>query len=225
MRTKFYRKDLAASYEYYVPIFKALFYANWEYYDKCTEHPQKPNPDDIRCSIWNYLNFGLDDFAILEPIIVSVNRSFDLLLNHSEVNAAFSLVRLQIENLTVLYAETEHPFFVIHKLFEGGNAIKRIKDIKIRGKYLSPTEIRETIDARFGTDIVGLYDKFNGYVHPSRSQVKFSHLNYIYESPITQKEKKEYTNDMVLINQTIGNVLLAHLDNINSKINNNVISR
>lgn len=223
MRTKFYRKDLEASWEYYSPIMQAIFYANWEYYDKFTEHPEEVDADNPRCSRWNYLSLGLDDFFEIETIVSSFNSSFVFLLKNGHINPALALLRVQIENLTAIYAETVHPFQILYKLFSKNNF--QMGNVKTKGEYLAPNTIRKTIDSKFGTNIYELYKKYSGYIHPSKVQQEWANLvwgtGYIFDPSklVSKKDIKELSKDMVLVNQTIGNVLLAHLNSIKEKIN------
>jgi len=219
MKKRFTYKDLADSSNYYHPIFEAIFYANWKYY-KGSEQETPLNLDNPRCSIQNLLNCGLDDLYsnICETLII-YNRCFIDLLNKAEALVALPLIRLQLENLTAIYAETLHPFQILHKLFDNG---KDLGQIKINGNYIVPSELRKELDAQYGSTISELYKKYSGFIHPSKSQKEvnvgsyFSYKKDMYVA--SKKDVRMYAKDMVYVNQIIGNVLLAHLEDIKSKI-------
>ena len=217
MKKRFTYKDLADSSNYYYPIFEAIFYANCKYY-KTSEQNTPLNTDNPRCTIQNFLNTGDDDFYNIFDTLNIYNRCFIDLLNKTEALVALPLIRLQLENLTAIYAETLHPFQILHKLFDNG---KDLGQIKISGKYIVPSELRKELDAQYGSTIGELYKKYSGFIHPSKSQKEvnvgsyFSYKKDMYVA--SKKDVRMYAKDMVYVNQIIGNVLLAHLEDIKSK--------
>ena len=219
MRKRFTYKDLADSGEFYFPIFLAIFDANCVYH-KAIGWNGKLNTDNPRCTIQNYLNCGYDDFRYISDIIPIYNRCFIELLSKAEPLVALPLIRLQLENLTAIYAETLYPFKILHKLYEGR---KELGKIKVAGNNIVPSKLREAIDNKFDSSISDLYKKYSGFVHPSKNQSTLemrSYFNYkeeMYVAP--KKEVKKFAQDMIYVNQIISNILLAHLEDIKSKIN------
>jgi len=218
MKKRFTYKDLEDSSAYYYPIFDAIFYANCDLY-KTSEQKPPLDSDNPRCTIQNYLNLGLDDFCNISDTINIYNRCFIDLLGKAEALVALPLIRLQLENLTTIYAETLHPFQILHKLYDGG---RDLGQIKISGNYIVPSNLRKELDDKYGTTIGDLYKKYSGFIHPSKSQMETNMGSYYsYKKDMYVASKKDvrmYAKDMVYINQIIGNVLLAHLEDIKSKI-------
>lgn len=118
-----------------------------------------------------------------------------------------------------IYAETLHPFQILHKLYDGG---KNLGKVKVNGNYIVPSNLREEMDARFDTTIGELYKKYSGVIHPSKSQKEVDMGSYYSNKEdkyvASKKDVRMYAKDMVYVNQIIGNVLLAHLEDIKSKI-------
>lgn len=218
MKKRFTYKDLEDSSTYYYPIFGAIFYANCKLY-KTSEQKPPLDTDNPRSSIQNYLNLGLDDFYNISDTINIYNRCFIELLSKADDLVAFPLIRLQLENLTAIYAETLHPFQILHKLFDLG---RNLGEIKIKGSYIVPSNLRKGIDTRYGTTIGELYKKYSGFIHPSKSQTEVDMGSYYSNKEdrcvASKKDVRMYAKDMVYVNQIIGNVLLAHLEDIKSKI-------
>lgn len=216
MRKKFYTKDLPESGYYFHPIFEAIFYANVKLY-KCSEQKPPLNTKNPRCSIQNWLNCGFDDFIEIESSLFAYNRCFAKLLKMGEIKVAFPLIRLQVENLAVIYAETLHPFKVLYTIFHSS---KTLGNDTIIGIKFNKGDLLKEIDAKFDTNTYEIYKKYSNFVHPSKEQGNVAMNWRMYDGEITvnRKELRQYSKDMVVINQTIGNILLEHLDNINSKI-------
>lgn len=218
MKKRFTYKDLEDSSTYYYPIFEAIFYANCDLY-KTSEQKPLLDTDNPRSSIQNYLNLGLDDYYNISNTINIYNRCFIELLSKADALVAFPLIRLQLENLTAIYAETLYPFQILHKLFDLG---RNLGEVKIKGSYIVPSNLRKEIDAKYGSAISELYKKYSGFIHPSKSQKEvdmggyYSYKKFMYVA--TKKDVRMYAKDMVYVNQIIGNVLLAHLEDIKSKI-------
>lgn len=100
-------------------------------------------------------------------------------------------------------------------LFDGG---KNLGKVKVNGSYIVPSNLREKMDARFGTTVGELYKKYSGFIHPSKSQKEVdmgSYYSYKEDRYVaSKKDVRMYAKDMVYVNQIIGNVLLAHLEDI-----------
>ena len=217
MKKRFTYKDLEDSSAYYYPIFLAIFYANCKLY-KTSEQKPPLDTDNPRSSIQNYLNLGEDDFYNICDTINIYNRCFIDLLGKAEALVALPLIRLQLENLTAIYAETLHPFQILHKLYDGG---KNLGKVKVNGNYIVPSNLREEMDARFDTTIGELYKKYSGFIHPSKSQKEIDMVSYYSNKEdryvASKKDVRMYAKDMVYVNQIIGNVLMAHLEDIKSQ--------
>ena len=216
MKKRFTYKDLEDSSNYYYPIFEAIFYANCELY-RTTEQEPPLNIDNPRCSIQNLLNCGLDDLCNISGTLNVYNKCFIELLSKAEALVALPLIRLQLENLTAIYAETLYPFQILHKVYDNG---KDLGQIKINGKYIVPSDLRKELDAKYGSTIGELYKKYSGFIHPSKSQNNIEMGSYYsYKKDMYVASKKDvrmYAKDMVYVNQIISNVLLAHLEDIKS---------
>lgn len=199
---------------YYYPIFLAIFYANCKLY----KLPNRLDTDNPRSSIQNYLNLGEDDFYNISDTINIYNRCFIELLSKADALVAFPLIRLHLENLTTIYAETLHPFQILHKLYDGG---KNLGKVVVDGSYIVPSELRKEMDARYGTTIGELYKKYSGFIHSSKSQKEVDIFTYYSQKEnryvASKKDVRMYGKDMVYVNQIIGNVLLAHLEDIKSQ--------
>ena len=216
MRKKFYLKDLADSGYYFHPIFEAIYYANVKLY-KCSEQKPPLNTKDPRCSIQNWLNCGFDDFIEVESSLLAYNRCFAKLLKMGEIKVTYPLIRLQVENLAVIYAETLHPFKVLYTIFHSSDTLG---NDPINGNKFNKGDLLKEIDAKFGTNTYEIYKKYSKFVHPSKEQGYLAMNWRIYDGEVTvnKKDLRHYSSDMITVNQTIGKVLLAHLDNINEKI-------
>lgn len=210
MRTKFEKKDLLKSGEFFNPIFETVFLAKYEL-------------DNVELGN----DFIADYITIQQSIIGSIatnNRCFVRLFKDlHEVLAALVMIRLQIENLAVIYAETLYPYKILTKIYNTSNSLD---DIRIKQVYINPTELRKDIDSKFGTNINDLYKKYSSYIHPDKSQ-KYLALrgwyNQWHYEDVANDTIAAFSSvdDMILVNQTISDVLVNYLDNINSKINNN----
>lgn len=150
-----------------------------------------------------------NDFSVIFDTIMIYNRAFIKLLADAESYAAYALVRLQLDNITYLYAEYKHPFKVLNTIFNKGRTLNLIT---IDGSQLNPSEIRKMIDEEYSTSICELYKKYSGYIHPSKLQADLPTDFYVNEEgkclyTITQQRK--YSVDMIDINNLIGKVALS----------------
>jgi len=216
MKKRFTYKDLADSSNYYYPIFEAIFYANWKYYKGTEFESGKLEVDESSNTyrILHNLSLGIDDFYNICDALNVYNRCFIELLSKADSLVALPLIRIQLDTLTAVYAETLHPFKVLYKIYEcGKNLDKAIKE--------TPSEIRKMIDDKFGTNVTELYKKYSGFIHPSKT-LKEAEVNSYYSHKencfvASKKDVRMYAKDMVYVNQIIGNVLLAHLEDIKSQ--------
>lgn len=220
MKKRFTYKDLEDSSAYYYPIFLAIFYANWKYYKGNEFESGKLVVDENSNTyrILKTLSSGFDDFCYISDTINIYNRCFIELLSKADALVAFPLIRLQLDNLTAIFAETLHPFQILHKLYDGG---KKLEKIKIKGSHIVPSEIRKELDEKFGSTIDDLYKKYSYFIHPSKSQKEVDMGSYYSNKEdkyvASKKDVRMYAKDMVYVNQIIGNVLLAHLEDIKSQ--------
>ena len=73
----------------------------------------------------NKTDVGSDFFVIFDTIMI-YNRAFIKYYQMLRMYAAYALVRLQLDNLTYLYAEYEHPSKVLNAVFSKGRTINQI---------------------------------------------------------------------------------------------------
>lgn len=221
LKGKFSQRWLAASDEYYSPIFIRLFYAQYNFLKK-----NPPMNDDVLHHLmagdlinsdeeieamlnpyqrgWYLLNTGIDYFTLIADSINGINRSFNLLLEAGELTTAKALIRLQLDNLTYVMAELKHPFRIFYKVYIKG---KNLSQIKIAGKNLNPSEIRKEAATKYA-DLAELYDTYSSFVHPSKSQLQYHSLNRRFGTQkVTKKEKKEVAADMIKVNTILKTLL------------------
>ena len=162
------------------------------------------------------IQIGLGDFNEIETSINALNRGFIKLLEAAEPLAAMPLIRLQLENLTFLKAELMNPFRVLYRVFNEG---KQLDDIKIKGKPLVGSKIREELkDSQ--CDYNEIYCNYCGFVHPSSTQSEFRVKQYYSYSEgrnvITKAEIKRLCEDMIKINRKIARLLECQIFAYNS---------
>lgn len=153
------------------------------------------------------IQMGLGDFVEIETSINALNRGFITLLEATEPLAAMPLIRLQLENLTFLKAELMYPFRVLYRVFNEG---KQLNDIKIKGKPIVASKIREALKDNC-CDYNEIYCNYCGFVHPSSTQTNFS-VNQYYSykegrNVLTKAEIKRLCDDMIKINRKIAILL------------------
>ena len=157
------------------------------------------------------IQLGLGDFIEIDTSINALNRGFIKLLEAAEPLAAMPLIRLQLENLTFLKAELMYPFRVLYRVFNEG---KQLNDIKIKGKPLVASKIREELkDSQ--CDYNEIYSNYCGFVHPSSTQSEFE-VNHYYSykegrDKITKAEIKRLCEDMIKINRKISAILQSQI--------------
>jgi hypothetical protein len=232
LKGKFTQRWLTASDEYYSPIFSRLYCAQYAYLEKkgyalsvdlitpemleagdtaITDDKRKAyveslgynfNENELRAM--DYLTIGLGDFSEIETSINALNRGFITLLEAAEPLAAMPLIRLQLDNLTYLAAELNHPFRVLYRVFREG---KQLNDIKIKNKPLVPSVVRAELDEQNGYRLNELYKIYSCYIHPSSGQTNFevnSYYSYDKDKEVlTKKEIKRLCSDMIDINRII----------------------
>ena len=126
------------------------------------------------------------------------------------------LIRLQLENLTFLKAELMYPFRILYRVFNEG---KQLSDIKIKGKPIVASKIREELkDSQ--CDYNEIYSNYCGFVHPSSDQTNFSVKGYYSykegRNVITKAEIKRLCSDMIKVNLKITRLLQCQIFSYNS---------
>ena len=183
MRTRFTLKHLKDSKEFYSAIELNLFYAQYYYYK---------NTDNER--IKGLLEYGTDDFYHIFKSINAFNKCFITILEEAEPLAAFPFIRMQVDNLVHLYAETLYPTRILYSIYEKGYVLNQIK---IKGQALVQSELRKELG------VSDIYKKYSGFIHPSKEQIEA-------DKKILKKYIKDFAKDMVDVNQVILQVLLNH---------------
>ena len=183
-----------------------IFYAQYIYY-KDTDHP-----------ILSVLNKGWNYHSSIILNINSLNSCFYRLIKEGEYNTALPLLRLQLDNLSIIYAETLYPEKILPNVLEKGTDLK---DIKVNGEYLRPSKLIDKLSEKYSS-LKQIWDTSCGYVHPSKGRQEATKV-YLYDSIkhryYKDKEKqKNYLLQMVLINQVILDVMNLHLDSYITKI-------
>lgn len=202
MRTEFKKNDLYGSAFFYYPILDKITHTYEAY---CLPIQGQT----IKVNLPLNQKFA---FTTIFDCIGEFNRAFLELLEKGDLLVSFSLLRLQIENLTVLFAETKWPFYILHKIYNGKNQIDQIKK---NGEYIKPAELRKEIDKIYNVSISKLYCQYCSFVHPSNEQdkVRFTYNQFGDEIEIVDTEYiNNKVNDMITVNQTITEVLLDYLD-------------
>ena len=180
---KFCLKHLKDSEAFYMPILIKLFYAEYNYYK------------DGR--IKDLLEYGTDDFYHIFKAINSFNKCFITILEEAEPLAAFPFIRMQVDNLVYLYAETLYPTTILHSIYDKG---KTLNQIKVKGRALVHSELRKELHPI----VSDIYAKYSGFVHPSKQQIDA-------DKKILKKYIKDFAADMVQINNVITSVLINHI--------------
>lgn len=229
LKSRFSFNDLNHSFRFYFPIIERLFYAE-HYYFKKKGYQMKSeyfdlSDDEIEAMGNEYrvlitLEKGWDDISYLTNSVDSINSGFAKLLDNAEVQAAFALVRIQLDNLTYIFAELQHPFQVLYKVFAKGRTLNQIT---IDGKQLNPSAIRKELDEKCHTNICELYKKYSCFIHPNKEQNKIR-MNEGYNSNKKERQtlsiakQKEYAKDMIYINQLLARLMLIQVSAFNTGI-------
>lgn len=114
----------------------------------------KDNPEELDNSFFTFFFKGVND----------VNKSFHTLYNSDERNIAYSLIRLQLDNLRLLYAEYLHPNKALYQTFKKN---RDINQIQIGKDKLKPSTLNDEIEAKF-EGFKALYAKYSKYIHPAK---------------------------------------------------------
>lgn len=102
--------------------------------------------------------------------VIAVNRCFikSLPLKESLLNKV--LLRLQIQNLIFLYAETKYPLKVVNPIFQKGKAFNQLG-------LPSLSSFIEELEPEF-KGLKALWNECCGYVHPSDSSLKLAETEH-----------------------------------------------
>lgn len=235
-RTRFKFEDLLDCCKFYLPYRDRIRNAQMDYlevkngwnynlYYNDDSSIAEVEAKGVEWMAYYLINGNEDVYINIFCSVDCLNRAFVKLLDMGEVTVAHTLIRLQLDNLTYIFAEILYPFNVLYKVCEKGRTLNQIK---IDGVPLNPTEIRKQIDERFNTNISKLYKKYSCFVHPSTTQT----LTYWGEMGNPNKrikstdelKQKEYVKDMVEINNLLTEMLKAQISSLKEKtneINNN----
>ncbi len=187
MRLEFTHSDLMDSSEYYNQFIKPIYeiskhYASDDYYIKAF------------C------------YEMAFTTITTYNRVICNLFKEGTYLVGIQLIRMQIDILTTLFADTLHPFNVLYKIYFKGKGLGKIR---LNQKYLNPSDLRNKVDAEFRTNVSDLYKQYSSFNHPTKKQFGwevFCAYSGNYE---------HYIKDLVSINQTIGHILSSFIETNN----------
>ena len=140
--------NLITSIEFYSAI-RFDIYLKWRYIA----------PDEYR----EQAESGISFLDILIGNIPDYNRCFEILLKEDEINTALSLIRLQADNLRVLYMEYLYPNKILPQIYLRD---KQLSDIVIDGKKLKRPEVNKIVDNAYPR-FKEILNTYNAYVHPS----------------------------------------------------------
>ena len=204
-RKRFNLTDLEDGSVYYNTSI-SLFYAQWYYYN------------DIPSTILDRLNMGWNYYDSILENVTALNRCFHKLIKEGEYSAALPLLRLQMDNLCVIYAESVYPEKVLPYILEKG---RNLGQIKIDGEYLKASVLLDKLDSQYNK-LKEIWSESCGYVHPSKAREEAS-KTHIYKKETRRyvkdvKKEKKYLLQMVFINQVILEVLNADLNNYLTKL-------
>lgn len=133
-------------------------------------------------------------------IVVAVgdyNRSFSILCNINQKAVAASLIRIQLDNLIYIYAESKNPERVLDKVYNKG---KELNQVLIANNPLKRSDLMKQLEERY-SGIRKIWDRYSNFVHPSISHCKLKF----------NEGKDSAMADMVYINQAITDILLESL--------------
>lgn len=201
MRLRFTHSDLTDSKPYYDQFFDALLEVSKTYIIGLNKNKNTLNN---LCKGAYCYKFALD-------FINDYNRVSMKLFGMDETTIAAQLIRIELDLLTAIYADTKWPFQILYKIYYKGKTLDKIKK---NGNYLKQGELRKKIDTIYNTNICGLYKTYSNYVHPSQIQNVIKHI----ELPFDCLEY-DYYNDLKAINQTLGNILSDFIEKLNNNIN------
>ena len=200
MKVCFTFNQLKDSETFYSPILIDLFYAQYYYYKDAVD----TNSPYYR--IHTLIEYGSDDFYNIFKAVNAYNKSFISLLEDAEPLSAFPFIRMQLDNLIHIYAETVYPTVILHNIYDKGKALNQIK---IKGKSLVQSDFRNELDNSY-SNIANIYQKNSGFIHPSKQQIDT-------DKKILKKYIREFSSDMEYINKVITKVLIAHIKQFKCK--------
>lgn len=229
-KRKFMPSDMERADEHYNGLAERIFLAEYyayggdevecqdkldafvEYAEGKSEVEPEFEDDNERLAVLTKL--GLDDFCPIIENVIMLDRCFCKLLNSLEPLCALSLVRIQMDNLKHIYAETKYPGTVLYRIYEKG---RDLNQIKVQGKAINSTELINELDERFGR-VKEMWKTYCQYIHPSRQQKGVSMRSYfsylrLRQVPTTNAIKY-FSWDMVFINMLITNLLFHRLDEL-----------
>lgn len=158
---------------------------------------------------------GNDDFWAFLDTIQCYNRCFVKLVEDDEPTGAMPFIRLQLDNLVLLYAESKSLGKVLYKVFDNK---RKTDQVKVNGTQISSSELIRELDKKH-TGLKNIWDESNRYIHPSYKQnsleaycVDSYYNKKLGKEVMPQREKKRLYKDMVLVNKVIVDVLCTILD-------------
>lgn len=161
------------------------------------------------------LSKGDDDFWLFLDTIQTYNRCYVKLIDESEVVGALPFIRLQMDNLAVLYAESKDTGNILHKLFDNK---REFNQVKVNGKEVKKSTLIRELDEKYN-GLLDIWEEYNLYTHPTyktnskEALCLDSYYNHkLGKEVIPQRIKKELYKDMVFVNKVIVDVLYSILD-------------
>lgn len=106
-----------------------------------------------------------------------------------------------------IYADNKWLFTIFTEIYDKQ---RQFDQIRRNGHRIGLGTLRKEIDTKFGSNLDDLYEKYNAFLHPNSNQITFG-----------DNDDYSFFDDLITINQTITNILLTQLEQINSKTNNN----
>lgn len=169
---------------------------------------------ELYCAVWyrnedtrhyNKASLGMCDYDPICTAIINYNRAFKKLLDIKEPLVAMPIVRIQMENLVYLYAESCYPNKILYKVYDNATEFNQIR---IEGEKLKLSDFIKKLDEKY-SGIISIWKRYCCYVHPSKEQDKLAYVNNFDKAVIEGSIK-----DMVLINQAITDTLQAMIDRL-----------
>lgn len=168
----------------------------------------------LYCAVW-YRNedsrhytkasFGLCDYDPIITAIINYNRAFKKLLDIKEPLVAMPIIRIQMENLVYLFAESLYPNKILYKVYDNA---KEFNQIAINGEKLKTADFILKLDEKYN-GLREIWKRYCCYVHPSSKQDKLGYVNGNHKEVIDAG-----IEDMQLINQAITDTLQAMIDRL-----------
>ncbi len=162
------------------------------------------------------LSKGNDDFWAFLDTIQCYNRCFVKLVEDGEPTGAMPFIRLQLDNLVLLYAESKKIGNILYKVFDNK---RKTDQVKVDGEPLKSSALIKELDEKH-TGLKELWDESNKYIHPSYKQnsleafcIDSYYSKKLGKEVMPHREKKRLYKDMVFVNKVIVDVLYAILDN------------